>query len=362
METKRLRIVHVVFSLSSGGAERVVLNLCNEQSKNHEIVLLTILEDNSTNSFYKPQLNAAVSHVCLNSRRGITFRNFFRVYNILRKQKPDVVHYHLNTLLYGFWPALFLKLKSIHTLHSVAQLSIGFKGQKAINRWFYKTNRIIPVALSKECSTSIETVYGIKNSAIVLNGVPHYETTSKSSEASLFISNLRKTPEHVVYVHVARYNLGVKNQQVLFKLFKKMALENQAVSLVVIGRDFPEIEIPNVYVVGESKNPIAYVASADAMILSSLNEGIPMSVLEAFSCGIPVLSTPAGGMNDLLKNEKMGLLSQDFSEENFQKTFDIITERIRENGFQKQEIIEEFEANYSIENCAQQYIKIYSSK
>ena len=42
-------IMHVIFSLSSGGAEKVVLNLCNEQVKNNDVILLTVLKGNKKN-------------------------------------------------------------------------------------------------------------------------------------------------------------------------------------------------------------------------------------------------------------------------------------------------------------------------
>lgn len=356
-----LKIVHVIFSLSSGGAERVVLNLCNEQSKTHEVVLITVLENSEANSFYKSQLSSTVKHISLNSKRGIKLRNFFKFYKLLKEESPNVVHYHLNTVVYGFLPSLFRKIKSVHTLHSVAQLAIGIKGQKMVNKWFYKSKRIVPVALSNECSKSIELVYGIKNTTVILNGVPAAEELTKKADASVIISELRKSSNHVVFVHVARYD-KVKNQELLFKVFSEFAEVNEPVSLVVIGRDYPSEVYSNVVFLGEQKNPLTYVSQADAMVLSSFNEGIPMSVLEGFSCGIPVVSTPAGGMKDILSNEKLGMLSKDFSTESFKETLSSMAERIRGNNYPKQEIVSEFERQYSIYSCSQSYINIYTSK
>lgn len=362
MKPQKLKIMHVIFSLSSGGAERVVLNLCNEQVRNHDVILLTILEENEQNSFYQSQLDERVKFINLNSKKGIQLSNFFKVNRIINNEQPLVVHYHLNTILYGIWPAFKKRVKSIHTLHNVAQLTLGFYGQKWINKWLYKTNRIQPVALSNECAESITDVYGLKEIPIVLNGVPKYSQSIEYLKATNFMNQFKTNKESLVYVHVARYNVVQKNQELLFSAFNELIAENKNIHLVIIGRDYPVVNFPNIHFLGEMKNPLDYVCNADAMVLSSFNEGIPMSVLEGFSCGIPVVSTPAGGMKDILSNEKFGMLSKDFSTESFKETLSSMAERIRGNNYPKQEIVSEFERQYSIDSCSQSYINIYTSK
>ncbi len=47
---------------------------------------------------------------------------------------------------------------------------------------------------------------------------------------------------------------------------------------------------------------------ADVFVLPSYNEGLPMSILEAMVNGLPVISTPVGGIPEIVKNEQNGLL------------------------------------------------------
>jgi glycosyltransferase involved in cell wall biosynthesis len=51
-----------------------------------------------------------------------------------------------------------------------------------------------------------------------------------------------------------------------------------------------------------------WVAAADALVLPSLNEGMPLSVLEGFASGKPVVGTRVGGIPELVTDERFGIL------------------------------------------------------
>ena len=51
-----------------------------------------------------------------------------------------------------------------------------------------------------------------------------------------------------------------------------------------------------------------YLQQSDVFILPSFAEGVPVSLMEAMACGVPVLSTYVGGIPELIESEKTGLL------------------------------------------------------
>ncbi|AFZ26424.1 glycosyltransferase [Cylindrospermum stagnale PCC 7417] len=57
------------------------------------------------------------------------------------------------------------------------------------------------------------------------------------------------------------------------------------------------------------------LSAADAFILPSYNEGLPMSMLEAMAWGLPVIVTPVGGIPEVIHNNKNGLLVQPGNQE-----------------------------------------------
>lgn len=64
-------------------------------------------------------------------------------------------------------------------------------------------------------------------------------------------------------------------------------------------------------------NPLDYIASADALILPSLIEGMPGVILEAMYCRVPVVAYGVGGIPELIRNVETGWLVQAGDEAGF---------------------------------------------
>jgi glycosyltransferase involved in cell wall biosynthesis len=57
---------------------------------------------------------------------------------------------------------------------------------------------------------------------------------------------------------------------------------------------------------GERQNPGDFLRSADVFVLSSLSEGVPMSVLEAMAVGLPAIVSDVGGMAEVVRQADAG--------------------------------------------------------
>lgn len=361
-----MKIVQLIFDLSSGGAERMVLNLCNEQVKKHEVILLTVVNLQGERNFYGPQLSKNVRVINLNKSRGISLGAFFEIYSILKKERPDVVHSHLNTLIYIFIPALLnKKIRFIHTLHSIASAAVGFKWQKPFNKWFYLSNRIKPVTLSEECAESFKECYGDSNIAIVKNGVPEAVKSNHFNDVINEFQTIFHNRTGLKFVHVARF-AEVKNQQLLLDVFEEIIGLGYNVELLIIGSGFDHLKKQNfqkaIHFLGRKENPIDYMILSDCLVLSSLWEGMPMTVLEGFSCGKPLLTTPAGGVIDLIIPSLTGCMSVDFTRESYKSALINMIDRLQRNHFSEDNIKNHFISKYIIKIAADNYEKIYLNR
>ena len=83
-------------------------------------------------------------------------------------------------------------------------------------------------------------------------------------------------------------------------------------TLLIVGSGVPGIEKifdrGSVVRVPATENVVPYLQAMDMYAFTSLTETTSLSVLEAMSCGLPVVSTPAGYIRDYIEHGKNGLL------------------------------------------------------
>lgn len=156
-----------------------------------------------------------------------------------------------------------------------------------------------------------------------------------------------------------------KNQKLLIHAFNRFLEKNHQGILIMIGAcyDSPENKHllaeahKGIYWLGLKNNVCDYLLQADFFVLSSLYEGLPISLLEALSCGVIPICTPAGGIPDVIKDDSLGFVSKDFALSNF---YDCLVKAYNEtNRIDTERLKEYFNNNYSMNHCAELYIKAF---
>lgn len=355
-----MKILQLSYSLSSGGGERFVVDLSNrlaENPKNEVILLTTDDECIPKNIHYLEDVSPKVRFVNLHCPSGQSIKSFWRVYKTIKRERPNIVHAHCNLLLLYF-PAFFLNgIKYVHTLHNLAEVCLKYNWCNSINKWLYK-KRVQAITISKTCQDSYEKLYKNKKAVCINNGREPLKPSGERPEDVRFLM------EHggPVFIHVARC-AAQKNQQRLFKAFDRLQTEGYDFHLIVLGSGYEKAwmphyrENPQIHILGERKNVADYMAIADFFVLSSDFEGLPLTLLEAMSLGVVPISTPAGGVVDVIKDGTSGYLAASFNDEDF---YQKIRLAIYERGkFRKEDILMEYEESYSMKTCAERYYDCY---
>lgn len=272
-----------------------------------------------------------VIRVPVRNRKSL-FRFWFGVAWVLWKyrRKIDIVHSHGMNPLHGFslfWAKL-LKIPSVGKL-SIAKSDIDFKNQGRligkIHKWFLKKSDLY-ISISSEMTQEVERS-GLDGSKCVFlpNGVDRNRFFPVSSvirkrirEDLTFSSN----EFLILFVGVIDYRKGV---DILLSAFKEVAPIYSNAKLILVGplnRDDVDRKFYNSMVNLTVKFGIQnqvefrntshqvekYYQCADLFVLPSRNEGMPNVVLEAMSCGLPIVGTRISGTTDLIDDSKNGLI------------------------------------------------------
>jgi glycosyltransferase involved in cell wall biosynthesis len=151
----------------------------------------------------------------------------------------------------------------------------------------------------------------IHNGVSILELAPS-ESCRESVRASLCIGS-----QEFVLVCTARLN-EVKGIDILLLAMAKVLREGLHCKCVIVG-DGPLRESllkqaealgldGRVFFVGFHKNVQAFLSAADAFVLTSYKEGLPLSILEAMACGLPCIVTNVGGNAEAIQHSVHGLI------------------------------------------------------
>jgi len=289
---------------------------------------------------------------------------------VLGHQRNTIAHIHtcsgLSFLLDGILIVL-AKLKGCPAVLHIHggrfdQFLDGLSGRGLfVARWIAKRATKI-VVLSEQWQEKLSTRLNVFDLVVIENGVPVPENCKnydgdKKNITVFFLGSLSK-------------------QKGVFDLLDAIQGTDAKVNLVIAGNEGSlgigesiHQKISNYglnarvqcvgSVVGEEKR--RYFQLADIFVLPSYIEGLPISLLEAMCFGLPVITTPVGGIPSVVLHDETGLLVQPGDVQGLRdaiKTLsDDATQRQRLGVAARKLCIK----NYGIETVVRQYLKLYNT-
>jgi glycosyltransferase involved in cell wall biosynthesis len=364
MTKKRLKIVQVIYALIQGGAEKFVVDLSNTLSENHDVYLVTLR--GSPFDLHKNQLDNRVNYINFPISDGFRLKDIYKLNKFIDEIEPDIIHTHLQVVFYFLLRNIYKRKNIIfHTIHNDASFDGNKKYQYLIRKYFYKRKYIIPITISKESKISYEKYYNINNPELIYNACLKPPKTENFNEVQTQIELLKFNSDDLVFLHLSRFNEYQKQHSVLIKAFNRVRSDFKNAILLIIGRDYETekaeflkaIAKEGIYFLGEKSNVGDYLYASDVFCLSSRFEGLPISLLEAISCGCIPICTPVGGIKDIVQQEKTGYLSSDISEESYYH--EIIKYLQNPYKIKKNYLTSYFLENYSLNKCGNQHEALY---
>lgn len=357
-----MKIIEIIPQLSQGGAERFVVDLCNEMSKEHE-VLLVVLHPISKHGLFVREVNESVRLICMNKRKGIDLGLFFRLFKLIKLEKPTVVHTHLRSIAYIILAYLMLpKIKFFHTVHNDAAMEAGGLLNKWCRKLAFRLGWVSPITISEESQQSFKKYYHLPSS-LIYNGRPVYDPDTNISSEINELERVKTNKNSKIIVNVARVQ-PQKNQYVLAKVIDDLNQKGHGVELAIIGEkankklveDIEKLESPYIHFLGVRDNPRSYMRAADAFCLSSIYEGMPITLIECFSVGAIPICTSVGGVMNMIHDGVNGILAKSAEQEDIEFALMRFLELSKEDMDNMRKNSFESFKNYDMESCAKKYI------
>jgi|SRR5690554_1349935 len=366
-----MKIVQIIRNFSTGGAERFVIDLSNRLHEEGENVTIIRFFDDPSQNILESEVSKGVKIVTIRKKKGFDLFLIFRVFKYLKELKPNIVHTHLNSFNYCFLSFIFSKnTKYFHTIHSMPLKEAKNRIDYFFKKILFKSSIVNPISISNEVHNESVIHYG-DNVKLIFNGRVSPLKTIKFIEVKEKIDRISENRKYPVIINIGNFK-EAKNQQLLIKAINEVNKNQTKVKLIILGGIFEGDNYKNlksiannenIVFLGSVNNPTDYLLSGDYFCLSSLWEGMPISLIEAFATECIAISTPAGGIRSMITDKVNGFITCDFEKESLK---DKILEALNIDAECKEKIIRnannDYAQKYSIGICSDEHLKHYSSK
>lgn len=330
-ERKPIRILRIIARLNIGGpAIHVTLLTAKLNNADFETQLVcgSIEEGEGDMSYYAEQHGVTPLIVPELSRSLNPLRDvltIYKLYRIIRQYQPDVVHTH--TAKAGFagrWAAKLAGVPVIvHTFHGHVFSGYFSPAKTSMFIWIERiTARISDtiITLTQSLRRELADDYRIsrKERITVLPlglDLQPFADTPRGGGAFRAAWNI---PPDVPLIGIAGRFVPVKNHALFLEAAARIHAARPDARFVLIGdgelRDEIEAQVDalglrdSVIITGWMRDLTQAYADMDVFVISSLNEGTPVTVIEALANGCPVVATQVGGLADLLDGGEFGAL------------------------------------------------------
>lgn len=347
-----MKIVHCLFTMETGGAQVLTVELLNEMCRDHEVSLVII--NNKFNKSLLDQLDKRVGVYFINRKEGN--KNplpILKLNWVIYQLKPDVIHCHEPKV------AQVVKVKSARLLHTVHDVGIE-------TTMYHLYDSI--VAISDAVYNDVSSRYNgpVKK---VYNGIPIH-LFKRRTQYQL------RNGEQVKFVQLSRLVHEKKGQDVLLRALHLLQLENKDLnfSLDFIGSGdsaeylkelAAELGISNrVNFLGERNREwlFANLCNYHVLVQPSRYEGFGLTVLEGFAAGLPVLASDIDGPAEIISRAPGGFLFKIGDSESCAAQFSHILALYSKNevGSLMEKTLQAIKQKYSIQSCSKDYLHEYA--
>ena len=322
---ERIKVMQIIARMNVGGPAVIVAELMRGiDSSRFEQILITGYCDETEADFLDEVATDIKATRIAGLGRSVSpiadFTAFLGLIKTIKTFKPDVIHTH--TAKAGVLGRLASIIAGrgairIHTFHGhlLHGYFVGWKTKLVvlIEKFFAKRTHHL-IAIGSEVKRELIAA-GIGNASqysVFFPGLPEPRTASKAE----IRKNLELDPTAIYCTFVGRLT-QIKRPDRLLDVAAAMVKREVLIHFLVAGEG--ELFESSKARAAAEKLPVTFLgwrkdiddlfAASDIAILSSDNEGIPLTLIQAAQAGLPILAPAVGSISDIVENDKAGFLT-----------------------------------------------------
>lgn len=314
----KLKILHIIKSLGRGGAEVLLpetLKLHDQSKFEFHYIYFLPWKDQMVRAIQ----NAGGTINCFSAKNNLEMlQQYKKVIAYSEENEIDLIHCHLPWS--GFLGRIIyrkINIPLIYTEHNIQER------YHIATKWLNKltfNSQSLAIGVSKDVTRSIkENIDPDIPVRTVLNGVNTAEFKRVPHEGEKIRKQHDIPLDSIVIGNIAVF----REQKALLnwvRAFKKVHEKHPGIYGILVGAGPQEEEIRNllnelnlsqyVKLPGLQTNTVSYFSAMDIFMMSSAFEGLPIALLEAMSMNCAVVSTKAGGVVEVVRDNQDGLLCE----------------------------------------------------
>lgn len=365
-----MKILYCITSASWGGAQLNVLELCHDQiNRGNEVVFVVgnngrlldlVKKISDVKVILLPELHREIN--LISDIKAVT-----KLRKIIKQENPDIVHLHSSKAgTIGRLAAIGLKSKVVFTVHGWA-FTDGISSSKKKKLYCLVEKMVAPLTDLFICVSKFDMQIGIRD-GVLRSKNSNYVTIHNGSPVPEKIK--RSSPKYPIrLVMTARFSKQ-KNQETLIRAVSKIDKNKYILNLVGDGEtlDYNKKLVQklklstNVFFHGFANDVSQSLINNDVYILSTHYEGLPISIIEAMSYGLPIIATDVGGNSELVKDNGI-LVKNEYELVKALKRLISDPDLIINFGDRSRQI---FENEYTLKKCMEsvnrQYLKLMNNE
>lgn len=369
------RILFITSTFRKGGLTNVLYSLAKNLNKSlFDVTILTLSQNppNFEKSFFVNLDNVKLISLGLSRIRGLFF-GVSETQKIIDKLKPDVIHSH-GIRGDGILSKIKTTARKIATVHGFIDEDYIMSYGKIKGTLMYKADlsylkkMSVCVGCSKSVADYVKQKFNLQNIIGIPNGIETTKYFPVSEEKKLRLRKKLLVPENAVIWFTTGKLTQIKQPLFMIRqwLRHKDLLSKHHLYILGMGEQYDEClklsrDHDNIHLTGRVDNVEEYLQAGDYYISASRSEGFSLAILEAMSCGLPLLLTDIPAYREVLSSGKnLGLSYKLDDEKDFfdklQKIFNLDKNAARNSA------IEAAKNEFSAEKMTERYVKAYCSE